>query len=313
MAVYSMTGYASASSGTVAPSSASSTEGAPAVERAAPIGGVNAELRSVNGRFLDLSLRLPDELRAIEPALRELLSAAFRRGKIELRLSTRSDNETAWPQPLAEQLGRLSRLEDSVQTWLPEARRLSVQEVLQWCKAGGLAERLDEPALDAVRRAIDGLRDARGREGARLAAVLKERVARLGELAAQAEPLVPAVVQRQQQRFLVRWNEAIEATGAAQTISREALQERALNEAAAFAIRIDVAEELARLRSHLEEIGRLLDAGGELGKRLDFLIQELLREANTLASKAGALELTNISVEMKVAIEQMREQVQNIE
>jgi len=140
-----------------------------------------------------------------------------------------------------------------------------------------------------------------------------ERVARLRELAAQAEPLVPAVVQRQQKRFLERWQEALEATGAAQTVSQEALQERALNEAAAYAIRIDVAEELARLRSHLEEIARLLKAGGELGKRLDFLIQELLREANTLASKASALELTNISVEMKVAIEQMREQVQNIE
>jgi uncharacterized protein (TIGR00255 family) len=138
-------------------------------------------------------------------------------------------------------------------------------------------------------------------------------VARLRELALQAEPLVPAVVQRQQQRFLERWNAALEATGAAQTISREALQERALNEAAAFAIRIDVAEELARLRSHLDEIERLLQRGGEAGKRLDFLIQELLREANTMGSKAAALELTNISVEMKVAIEQLREQVQNIE
>jgi uncharacterized protein (TIGR00255 family) len=124
---------------------------------------------------------------------------------------------------------------------------------------------------------------------------------------------VPAVVQRQQQRFLERWNSALEATGAAQTISREALQERALNEAAAFAIRIDVAEELARLRSHLDEIERLLQRGGEAGKRLDFLIQELLREANTMGSKSAALELTNISVEMKVAIEQLREQVQNIE
>src|ERR1700709_926697 len=157
------------------------------------------------------------------------------------------------------------------------------------------------------------LKDARGREGKKLVVVLMERVTRLRELAVQAEPLVPAVVKRQQQRFLERWTEALEATGAAQTISHEALQERALNEAAAYSIRIDVAEELARLRSHLDEIARLLKAGGEVGKRLDFLIQELLREANTLGSKASALELTNISVEMKVAIEQLREQVQNIE
>lgn len=313
MAVYSMTGYASASSGLVATPSASSPEGAPTPENAAAKGSVTAELRSVNGRFLDLSMRLPDELRGLEPALRELVTAAFRRGKIELRLGTRADAETTWPQPQPEQLHRLSRLEDSVRGWLPKATGLSVHEVLQWCKGGGVAERLDEPALEAARQAIAGLREAREREGARLAAVLLERVARLRELAAQAEPLVPAVVQRQQQRFLERWGAALEATGAAQTISREALQERALNEAAAFSIRIDVAEELARLRSHLDEIVRLLERGGEAGKRLDFLIQELLREANTLGSKSAALELTNISVEMKVAIEQLREQVQNLE
>jgi uncharacterized protein (TIGR00255 family) len=120
-------------------------------------------------------------------------------------------------------------------------------------------------------------------------------------------------VKRQQQRFLERWNEALELTGATQTIARETLQERAVNEAAAFAIRIDVAEELARLRAHLDEISRLLDKGGEIGKRLEFLMQELLREANTLGSKAATIELTNVSVEMKVAIEQLREQVQNIE
>ena len=313
MAVYSMTGYASASSGLAATHSTSAEGGTPATERPTANGSVTAELRSVNGRFLDLSMRLPDELRGLEPALRDLVSAAFRRGKIELRLSTRADGETAWPQPQPDQLHRLSRLEDSVHGWLPEAKGLSVHEVLQWCKGGSVAERLDEPALDAARQAITGLREAREREGTRLATVLLERVARLRELAALAEPLVPVVVQRQQQRFLERWSAALEATGAAQTISREALQERALNEAAAFSIRIDVAEELARLRSHLDEIARLLERGGEAGKRLDFLIQELLREANTLGSKSAALELTNISVEMKVAIEQLREQVQNLE
>ena len=167
--------------------------------------------------------------------------------------------------------------------------------------------------MDAARRCAVGLLEARAREGEKLVAILMERITRLRELAAQAEPLVPAVVQRQQQRFLERWQEALVATGATQSIPEEALRERALNEAAAYAIRIDVAEELARLRAHLEEIARLLKKGGEMGKRLDFLIQELHREANTLGSKSAALELTNVSVEMKVAIEQMREQVQNIE
>ena len=309
-----MTGYSSASSGAgTSPETAPSSDASHARVVNMSTAAVTIELRSVNGRFLDLGFRLPDELRSLEPALRDLLSAAFRRGKIELRLNTRSESDTAWPQPQPEQLNRLSHLENSVQAWLPKAQGLSVHEVLQWCKGGSAAEKLDELALEAMRAAVKGLSEARAREGKRLVAVLMERVTRLRELAALAEPLLPAVVQRQQQKFLERWEEALAAAGAAQTISRQALQERAVNEAAAYAIRIDVAEELARLRAHLDEITRLLKAGGEVGKRLDFLIQELLREANTLGSKASSLELTNISVEMKVAIEQLREQVQNIE
>ncbi len=314
MAVYSMTGYASASAGvTSAHLSGVQTEGGTPRPQGPVQPNVSIELRSVNGRFLDLGFRLPDEFRSLEPGLRELLTAAFRRGKIELRLNTRADNDTAWSIPQPEQLNRLSRLESTVQGWLPKAAGLSVHEVLVWCKGSAPAEKLDDAALDAARRCITGLKEARAREGERLVAVLMERVKRLRELSDQAEPLVPAVVKRQQQRFLERWQEALESTGAAQTIPREALQERALNEAAAYAIRIDVAEELARVRAHLDEITRMLKAGGEVGKRLDFLIQELLREANTLGSKAASLELTNVAVEMKVAVEQMREQVQNIE
>ena len=296
MAVYSMTGYAGAAS--------EATEAALAL---------TVEVRSVNGRFLDLALRLPDELRGLEPALRELLSSSCRRGKIELRVSTSREAEGAWPTPTPDQLNRLSRLESSVQSWLPQSRGLSVNEAMHWCRAGGAAVRLDEPALEAARRCIAGLREARAREGARLATMLLERVARLRDLAAQAAPLLPQVVQRQQARFLERWNEALASVQAGATVPAQSLHERALGEAAAYAIRIDVAEELSRLTSHLDEIERLLLAGGELGKRLEFLIQELQREANTLGSKSAALELTNLSVEMKVAIEQMREQVQNIE
>ena len=303
MPVYSMTGYATATSG-----------GRSGVD-SGPLAGsaVTVELRSVNGRFLDVALRLPDELRGLEPPLRDALAGAFRRGKIELRLTAGRDTDAGWPQPGPEQLHRLLQLESQIQTWLPKAAPLSVHEVLGWCRGAAPAAPLDEAALDAARHAIAGLRDARAREGARLAAVLGERIARLRALAAQAAPLVPAVVERQQQRFLERWHEALQAAGATQTVSADALQERALNEAAAYAIRIDVAEELARLQAHLDEIERLLAAGGEIGKRLDFLIQELQREANTLGSKSSALELTTIAVEMKVAIEQMREQVQNIE
>ena len=304
MAVYSMTGYASASSqAQVSPGDEAPTRGA----------GVTVELRSVNSRFLDLAFRMPDELRALEPSLRELLTARLRRGKIELRLNTQRDADAAWPQPQPDQLNRLARLESTVQGWLPKAQPLSVHEALQWCKGNAAAERLDEAALAAARTCVEGLIEARAREGERLVAILMERIVKLRELAAQAAPLVPQVVQRQQERFLERWQQALEAAGAAQSMSADALRERALSEAAAYALRIDVAEELSRLSAHLDEIERLLRAGGEIGKRLDFLIQELHREANTLGSKASALELTQISVEMKVLVEQMREQVQNIE
>jgi uncharacterized protein (TIGR00255 family) len=302
-----MTGFASAS----APAAKAASE-AGATEPS-PSSAVTVDLRSVNGRFLDLSLKLPDELRGLEPALRELVGAGIKRGKIELRLATQRDSDTSWPQPQAEQLNRLSRLESTVQSWLPQARPLSVNEVMTWCRAGSANARLDEVALDAARQAVAGLREARAREGARLVAILTERIAHLRMLATQAAPLVPAVVARQQQRFLERWQEALANAGAGTSMPADALRERALAEAAAYALRIDVAEELSRLSAHLDEITRLLKAGGELGKRLDFLIQELHREANTLGSKSSALELTNISVEMKVAIEQMREQVQNIE
>lgn len=302
MPVYSMTGFGSATR-------------SPGADGVSGDGGgaVTVDLRSVNGRFLDLALRLPDEFRSLEPVLRELVAGRFRRGKIELRLSTQRDADAGWPQPSAEQLHRLSRLESSVQSWLPKAASLSVHEALQWCRGSAPAARLDDTALAAAQAAVAAMAEARAREGARLAAILRERTAHLRALAAQAEPLLPAVVQRQQARFLERWQDALAQAGGASSVSAEALQERALNEAAAFAIRIDVAEELARLKAHLDEIDHLLDKGGELGKRLDFLIQELHREANTLGSKSAALELTAISVEMKVAVEQMREQVQNIE
>ncbi len=300
MAVYSMTGYASAAS-----------------EPTAAAASVTVEARSVNGRFLDLALRLPDEVRSLEPTLRELLTAAFKRGKIELRVATARESDAAVPAPTHDQLSRLGHVQDTVRSWLPDARGLSVNEALQWCRGGTASQALDEPALAAARLCIQGLREARAREGERLAAMLLERVARLRELAAQAGPLVPAVVQRQQARFMERWAEALAAAQGGAAAAEQGLadraQERALGEAAAYAIRIDVAEELSRLGSHLDEIERLLRTGGELGKRLEFLIQELQREANTLGSKSAALELTNLAVEMKVAIEQMREQVQNIE
>ena len=317
MSVYSMTGYASAGV-SVASASTGAALRADSRSEAKPEGSpaagavVSAEVRSVNGRFLDLSLKLPEEMRGLEPALRELVAAAVKRGKVELRLVSARESVGTVAMPGAEALMTLARVESMVQGWLPKAAPLTVHEALQWCSKSAAVEATDEPALQAAREALAGLRSAREREGARLATVLIERLQHLRALAKKAEPLLPAMAQKQRERFLERWNEALAASGAANSVPSQALQERALNEAAAFAIRIDVAEELARLASHLDEIERLLKAGGEVGKRLDFLIQELHREANTLGSKSAALELTAISVDMKVAIEQMREQVQNL-
>jgi uncharacterized protein (TIGR00255 family) len=319
MSVYSMTGFASAVASVPEHSgdasddadSSSTTRSAANTATKPPTGGVGAELRSVNSRFLDLSFKLSDEFRALEPALRDLLTASFRRGKIELKMQPQRPVETAWPQPQADQLHSLARLEGMVQNWLPKATPLSVNEIMNWCRTAGPIAKLEEVAMDAARQSIEGLLEARQREGKRLVAILVERLNGLKALAEQATPLVPQAVQRQQERFVQRYKEALEAVGG--SITEEAAQERALGEAAAYALRIDVDEELTRLKAHLDEIARLLKKGGEVGKRLDFLIQELHREANTLGSKAAALELTQISVEMKVLIEQMREQVQNIE
>jgi uncharacterized protein (TIGR00255 family) len=303
MAVYSMTGFANAA---VLASVNHDTQ-------AAAASGLSIELRSVNSRFLDLNFRLPDDYRGLEGALRERLTQSFRRGKIEVRLNVGKEADHPWPEPRPEQLMNLSRIESMTQGWMPKATPLSVNEILQWCRNGTQGPCSQENLLEAAQQAIQELQSARAREGERLVDILRSRIDKLRELATQANPLVPQVVARQQQRFLERWNDALENAQASHAVLPEALRERALNEAASYALRIDVAEELSRLNAHLDEIERLLENGGELGKRLDFLVQELHREANTLGAKSSALELTQISVEMKVAIEQMREQVQNLE
>ena len=302
MPVYSMTGYASVQR-SLPPADAESSQ---------PTARLGLEIRSVNSRFLDLSFRLPEELRQLEPGRRELITRHIRRGKVEVRASLDAGEAEQAPAPSAQTLQRIAALQDKVQGWLPGARALSVADVLRLASGGASGPAIDDAQwLALARQAIDALRSAREREGERLTTMLQGHIAQLQELAAQAEPLVPQLVEQQRQRFLERWKDAM-ALAQGQTLP-EAAQDRALSEATAFAIRIDVAEEITRLRSHLQEIAHLLGQGGDIGKRLDFLIQELHREANTLGSKSAVLEMTRLSVDMKVLIEQMREQVQNIE
>ena len=304
-----MTGYASAQHGasaTGAETDARTDTRAPQSRR------LGLEIRSVNSRFLDLSFRLPDELRAMEPALRSLLTARLKRGKVEVRAALENEDSNTLQDPPARLLQRLNSLQDSVKSWLPNAAPLSVADALRLCaNAHSGNEDWSEAVPALAEEVLTALMSAREREGKRLAAMLLDRVKQLRTLAQQAVPMVPLLVEQQRLRFMERWKEAMALTDGA-TLP-EAARDRALTEATAFAIRIDVAEEITRLDSHLDEIERLLKKGGEVGKRLDFLIQELHREANTLGSKSAALDLTRISVDMKVLIEQMREQVQNIE
>ena len=305
MSVYSMTGYASLQSNTAQTPSETETPR----ESSSRLG---IEIRSVNSRFLDLAFRLPDDLRQSEPALRELLTGKLKRGKVEVRVSFESTAASSLRAPSAATLQRLGSLEDSIKSWLPQAAPLSVADVLRIAtNEDKKPHDYSEELLQVARQAVNELMAAREREGARLSLMLRDRTAQLRVLAESAVPMVPKLVEQQKTRFLDRWKEAL-ALGSSSVLP-EIAQDRALTEATAFAIRIDVAEEITRLASHLDEIDRLLASGGELGKRLDFLIQELHREANTLGSKSASLEMTHVSVDMKVLIEQIREQVQNIE
>ena len=312
MAVYSMTGYATTQGGGQKTGPAGESER----ETQAAIG---LEIRSVNSRFLDLSFKLSDDLRAAEPALRELLTTQLKRGKVEVRAWIEGRGEGGLRSPGAAELQKLVSLQDNVRAWLPTANALSVAEVLS-LTASRPAPRggeLQDQLMGLGKRGIESLIESRQREGDRLAAMLLDRLQQLRQLASNAQPLIPQLVAQQRQRFLDRWSEALAASSSAgalgNAVTSDQARDRALTEATAFAIRIDVAEELTRLASHLSEIERLLQKGGEVGKRLDFLIQELHREANTLGSKSSSLKLTRISVDMKVLIEQMREQVQNLE
>ena len=304
MSLQSMTGYASAQSHVGAET--------PAAQGLR----LGLEIRSVNSRYLDLSFRLPEELRQLEPALRELVGKSIKRGKVEARVNLESATDNLLATPDTPLLKNLLNIQNQVRMWLPDAPLLSVSEVIRMASHSNpnADQDLTADVMELAKTVITQLCEARHREGLKLADDLLSRAKQLHTLSDQALPLVPQAVALQKQKFLERWREAM-ALADAQALP-ESVHERALAEAASFAIRADVAEEITRLKTHLVEIARLLKQKTQpegVGKRLDFLIQELHREANTLGSKSSAIELTRISLDMKVLIEQMREQVQNLE
>jgi len=282
-----MTGYAAASSGSSR-------------------GTLSLELRTVNSRFLDLQFRIADELRAHEPMLRELISAGVARGKVDCRLSLAEGAAGANPALNAEALARLKALAEAAKKAVPDAAPLRIADLLRW--PGVITEPADEESLRAAvtglcRRALADLVAARSREGAKLASGIVERVRAMRIRVDDVAPLMPHAIAAYQERISERLREAI---GSAD-------DERIRTEVALFAARGDVAEELERLRVHLGEVERVLGAGGLVGKRLDFLAQELNREANTLASKALGQAISDCALELKLLVEQVREQVQNLE
>jgi uncharacterized protein (TIGR00255 family) len=279
-----------------------------AVTRELAAGTLALELKSVNSRFLDVQFRVAEELRSVEPQLRELAMASLARGKLDCRLAfTASPSARAEAALNTELLARLARMSQLVRSAIPDVQPLRVVEVLHWPGVLGedtaATEALRDAALEAMRAALAELAAARAREGEKLARMIRERVAAIRGRLAEIEPLVPQAVAAYAERLGAKLREALASAD----------EERIRQEIAVFGVRIDVAEELSRLGAHLDEVERVLAGGGAVGKRLDFLMQELNREANTLGAKSVSKELSAAALEFKVLVEQMREQVQNLE
>ena len=284
----------------------SSMTGYAAATRDLPTASLAAELKSVNGRFLDVQFRLPDELRTVEPALRELIQARVGRGKVECRVSVTPPTGTAPRISVNEALlAELAETSKKVRAAVPDARPLSVGEVLHWPGVLGddRSAALREACVALVQELLEDFAATRSREGAKLAAMLVERAQRMKSLVASIQPRLPEAIAAYEEKLAARLREVL---GGAD-------EERIRQEIALYGVKVDVAEELNRLGAHLEEVHRVVGAGGPAGKRLDFLMQELNREANTLGSKSVSKELSDASLELKLLVEQMREQIQNIE
>ena len=287
--IYSMTGYAVAGA-----------------EFAS--GALHVELRSVNHRYLDIQFRIPDELRPLEAGLREKTGARIGRGKVEVRIaiskSAASQSSLEIDRAL---LGQLARLDTQVKDALPAAQSLSVSDVLRWPGMLGddglVLDDLQEACAQLLDRALGDLTATRAREGEKLKNLLLERVSAMEALVGQLAPRMPQLVSSYREKLTARLRDAM--------VSLD--DERLKQELVLFASKIDVDEELSRLTAHFSEIRRILDKGGAAGKRLDFLMQELNREANTLGSKSADLDFSQTAMNLKVLIEQMREQIQNIE
>ena len=283
-----------------------------------PAGTVTVECRSVNSRFLDLTLRLDDTLRFAEPAIRERLQKRLTRGKVEVRMSLSAD-ESALPAQINESaLKRLLELQSAVLRHSPEAAELSVSEILEMPGIAHTAQTVKDELLQAVLavldKTLDGFIAAREREGAALAKVINSYMDKMTSVVEEVRAAIPQILAQLQAKLAARLEDALSQTLTQQgTLTKEEITERIRQEVTLYAMRMDVDEEMNRLTTHIAEVRRLLAAGGAVGRKLDFMAQEMNREANTLGSKAAAIEMTQASLSLKITIDQMREQIQNLE
>jgi uncharacterized protein (TIGR00255 family) len=270
-------------------------------------GRISIELKSVNHRYLEFQTRMAEEIRALEGAMREQVAATITRGKVDCRVTLTSDPTQTRGGPNAEALALLAQTQQDILSKF-DAQKLSVWEIMHapgvLASAEMTADAIKEPLLALFAKAVDELSATRAREGAKLAQMLFDRLDGIDALIKQVAPLVPQMVAAYEEKLKLKIADAN---------LESASDDRLKQEVVLFASRIDVAEELNRLGAHTVEVRRVLKGGGAIGKRLDFLMQELNRESNTLGSKSVSTESTKVSIELKVLIEQMREQIQNIE
>ncbi len=275
-------------------------------------GSLTLELRAVNHRYLDVQLRMPDELRSVEGALREAITVQLQRGKVECRINYAARGAQSGAALNRGLLQQLAAWNKEVQDALPDVRSLSVADVLRWSGVletpGVSADELRAALLDLLQEVLQEFSASRAREGEKLKEFLLQRVDKIEALRSGVMPHVPAAVAAYEQKLTARLRDALQ-----NAVTQDIWDERIRQEITLFASKIDVDEELSRLASHLTEMRRILAQGGAVGKRLDFLMQELNREANTLGSKSVDAEVSRNAMEMKILIEQMREQIQNLE
>ncbi|MBU6460743.1 MAG: YicC family protein [Proteobacteria bacterium] len=274
-----------------------------------PAGTLGIELRSVNHRFLEINFRLDETLRLLESQIRNKISACLRRGKVDCRITfhrTHEQNSTIrLNHPMVQSLLNLNQhLLNLDSSLLP----LRIADILHWPNIMAEdkpvnQELIETTVLKILSDALNELQDCRRREGEKLKGILFHHLENMHSLIETARLLFPTIIKTWKEKTNLR---LIEAIGAADS-------ERIAQEMAIFMQRIDIEEEISRLDAHVSETRHLLETGGEQGKRLDFLMQELNREANTLGSKSVSTQLTALAMDLKVRIEQMREQIQNIE